>query len=334
MSTFKTLLTLISLCFLGNINEGWGIPTSQFSCKPEFLKLQHGDSLELNCGSHCDSYAWWKIPMDSRDDERVPIDFSQAILTKTAVEHDDGGQYICMCLPDTSSRECTYSVSVLPEVTFSANKAAIHFGDSLELRCLVEGAPVNFSAIHNIYGIKLSGQVKNTVNEYTTETHLSMQDVEEGDYVCSVETHYRGTLVDSVKKTLSVQLYNPPSIVYTTEFIMRNEKDFGTRGKLTCAVHMSPDTNSHVSWWANGTQLTSNAKYQMDSLSTDQEDIVKYTLTVNSLQQSDIGIYLCQLNSDYALEDSQSAWIQVDYSNGVSSEQRIKRNVLQMHGSM
>ena len=49
--------------------------------------------------------------MDSRDDERVPIDFSQAILTKTAVEHDDGGQYICMCLPDTSSRECTYSVS-------------------------------------------------------------------------------------------------------------------------------------------------------------------------------------------------------------------------------
>lgn len=110
---------------------------------------------------------------------------------------------------------------------------------------------------------------------------------------------------------------DPPSIVYTTEFIMRNEKDFGTRGKLTCAVHMSPDTNSHVSWWANGTQLTSNAKYQMDSLSTDQEDIVKYTLTVNSLQQSDIGIYLCQLNSDYALEDSQSAWIQVDYSNGM-----------------
>lgn len=70
------------------------------------------------------------------------------------------------------------------------------------------GRPVNFSAIHNIYGIKLSGQVKNTVNEYTTETHLSMQDVEEGDYVCSVETHYRGTLVDSVKKTLSVQLYS------------------------------------------------------------------------------------------------------------------------------
>ena len=115
----------------------------------------------------------------------------------------------------------------------------------------------------------------------------------------------------------SFQYTDPPSIVYTTEFIVHNEKDFGTAGQLTCAVQMSPDTGSHVSWWANGTQLMSNTKYQTDSLATDQEDIVKYTLTVNSLQQSDIGIYLCQLNSDFALEDSQSAWIQVDYSNGM-----------------
>ena len=90
---------------------GWCIPTSQFSCDPEFLRLQHRDSLELNCGSHCNSYAWWKISMASRDDERVPIDFSGAILTKTAVEYGDGGQYICKCLPDTSSRECSYTVS-------------------------------------------------------------------------------------------------------------------------------------------------------------------------------------------------------------------------------
>ena len=72
----------------------------------------------------------------------------------------------------------------------------------------MEGSPVNFSAIHNIYGIKISGQTQKRVDEYTTETYLSMQDVEEGDFVCSVETHYKGTLVDSVKKTVSVQLYS------------------------------------------------------------------------------------------------------------------------------
>ena len=92
-------------------------------------------------------------------------------------------------------------------MTFSANKPAIHFGDILELSCLVEGSPVNFSAIHNNYGVKVSGQIKKKVDDYTTKTYVSVGDVEEGDYVCSVETYYKGTIVDSVEKKISVQLY-------------------------------------------------------------------------------------------------------------------------------
>ena len=119
--------------------------------------------------------------------------------------------------------------------------------------------------------------------------------------------------------TVSSFLYtDPPSIVYTTEYIVRSEKDFGPPGQLTCMVHTSPDTDTHVSWWANGTQLRSHGKYQIESLPTDQEDIVRYTLTVNNLQQSDIGTYLCKLSSDFDLEETQSAWIQVDYRNGTT----------------
>ena len=97
----------VTICL--SLSLGWCIPASQLSCDSEFLRLQQGASLELHCGTHCDSYAWWRTPVDSRNKERTAIEFSGSILTKTAVEYGDGGQYMCKCLPDGA--ECTYTVS-------------------------------------------------------------------------------------------------------------------------------------------------------------------------------------------------------------------------------
>ena len=110
-------------------------------------------------------------------------------------------------------------------------------------------------------------------------------------------------------------LSGPPSILYTTEYIIHQASEFGQAGQLTCAVNTSPDTESHVTWWVNGEAIQDGAKYSR-SVSSSNEEVMLFHLHVADIQQSDIGSFLCQLSSDYSREDSQDAWIQVDYRKG------------------
>ena len=110
-------------------------------------------------------------------------------------------------------------------------------------------------------------------------------------------------------------LSGPPSILYTTEYVIHQASEFGQAGQLTCAVNTSPDTESHVTWRANGEAIQDGAKYSR-SVSSSSEEVMLFYLHVADIQQSDIGSFLCQLSSDYNREDSQEAWIRVDYRKG------------------
>lgn len=46
------------------------------------------------------------------------------------------------------------------------------------------------------------------------------------------------------------------------------------------------------------------------------DEVKVFRLHMDTVQQSDIGSYLCRLSSDYNVEESQEAWIKVDYRNG------------------
>ncbi len=63
-------------------------------------------------------------------------------------------------------------------------------------------------------------------------------------------------------------------------------------------------------------EITNNTKYSAIILPVEEEDIIRYQLTVSDLQETDIGSYLCRLSSTYGIEDMQEAWIQVDYRKG------------------
>ena len=108
---------------------------------------------------------------------------------------------------------------------------------------------------------------------------------------------------------------DPPSILYTTEYVVHRVSDFGSSGQLSCVVQTTPDTESQVTWWSNGEKLQEGDKYEM-SLSEVVEGVKSFKLHIKGLKQSDIGSYLCQLSSEYNREESQEAWIQVDYRNG------------------
>ncbi len=110
-----------------------------------------------------------------------------------------------------------------------------------------------------------------------------------------------------------------------TEYIIHDPSDYGKPGLLTCTVDTSPDIAIHVAWWAHGKKLENSEKYQMDFQKTNEEDVLEYRLKVSDVQHSDIGSYLCQLATDFAVEDSQAVWIQTDFRRGrVASSNTIR----------
>ena len=97
--------------------------------------------------------------------------------------------------------------AVLPEITFTASHTATHYGDVVILTCLMEGNPANFTTITNSYGILLQSQVKRKINSFRLETTAVVRDIEEEDYECQVELHYKGHPVAQKKQSLKIKLY-------------------------------------------------------------------------------------------------------------------------------
>ena len=112
----------------------------------------------------------------------------------------------------------------------------------------------------------------------------------------------------------------PPVIIYTTEFVVRGQSDFGKAGQLACVVQTSPDTGVTVAWWVNASRIDTerSLKYHTEVVAMNPEDVLQYKLMIENVQHSDIGSYLCQLSTAYRVEDSQEAWLQVDFRKGIS----------------
>ena len=107
----------------------------------------------------------------------------------------------------------------------------------------------------------------------------------------------------------------PPSIMYTTEYVLHEEGEFGSPGHLSCVVHTPLDSQSHVTWWAGGEELVEGEKYRMTSSEMSNE-VTVFRLEMDRVEHTDIGPYLCQLSSQYHIEETQDAWIKVDYRKG------------------
>lgn len=98
--------------------------------------------------------------------------------------------------------------AVLPEVTFTASHTATHYGSTVTLTCAMEGYPANTTIITNSFGIGVSTQFKKKINHYWMETTAMVQDIEEQEYVCLVETNYKGYSVAEKKQSLKINLYS------------------------------------------------------------------------------------------------------------------------------
>ncbi len=106
--------------------------------------------------------------------------------------------------------------------------------------------------------------------------------------------------------------------MYTTEYIIHDPSEYGKPGMLTCIVDgsASPEIAVQVTWWAQGRELENGNKYLMDFEPSEEKGVLVYRLTVNDIQHSDIGSYLCRLATEFSIEDSQHAWIKSDFRNG------------------
>ena len=86
-----------------------------------------------------------------------------------------------------------------------------------------------------------------------------------------------------------------------------------------CTVQTSPDASISVAWWVNGSKIETDraSKYHTEVVRLNADDVMQYRLIIDDLQHSDIGSYLCQLSTQYRVEDSQEAWLQVDFRKGL-----------------
>ena len=94
----------------------------QRHCTPsDIIKLTPGSSLNLECGSHCppsdgegknvdhaSSFSWRKH-LDTSGGVTQLADTPEPWLSIESVTHEDGGHYVCKCLPN--GPECMYNVS-------------------------------------------------------------------------------------------------------------------------------------------------------------------------------------------------------------------------------
>ena len=93
-------------------------------------------------------------------------------------------------------------------MTFTSSPSATHYGDIITLTCMVEGFPTNSSVMTNSHAVRLQNQFKKKISLFRMEAVAVVQDVEEEDYICSVEIHYKGYLVAEEKHSLKLKLYS------------------------------------------------------------------------------------------------------------------------------
>ena len=140
-SKFALILDTFSICFLPHLSTfisfshtGISVPMAQRHCTPtDIIKVAVGSPLYLECGSHCpapapqgnnavetateSNFSWRKL-LDIDDGGRgrgssgsvvkLP-DTVDPALSIESVTHEDGGHYVCKCLPN--GPECMYNVS-------------------------------------------------------------------------------------------------------------------------------------------------------------------------------------------------------------------------------
>ena len=136
-------------------------------------------------------------------------------------------------------------------------------------------------------------------------------------------------------KSLSLSLLfspAPPVIIYTTEFVIRSQSDFDRPGQLICTVQTSPDIGITVAWWVNGSKIDTehSTKYHTEVVPMTLDDVLQHKLVIEDVQHSDIDSYLCQLSTAYRVEDSQEAWLQVDFRKGKCQILRCLIDVLKV----
>lgn len=72
----------------------------------------------------------------------------------------------------------------------------------------MEGYPANTTVITNSFGIRVPTQFKKKINHYWMETIAVIQNIEEEEYACIVETNYKGYSVAEEKQSLKINLYS------------------------------------------------------------------------------------------------------------------------------
>ncbi|XP_034144969.1 Down syndrome cell adhesion molecule-like [Esox lucius] len=256
-----------------------------------------GEKVTLTCSVESDSdwerYQWYK---DNTVHQSILSQYSGTTLTIKSVKESDKGLYWCLGIsnsrPTSSSisNYVTLSVYALPKATLKFHPTSPFTGEKVTLTCSV-GSYRNWS--YKWYKDRSNNAVTQSDRHSITGDTLIISRVEESDqglYWCQGERTHRPTST-SISESVYMSVNALPKATLTVD---PNPVFTGEKVTLTCSVESDSDWARYV-WYKDNTFYPNRLSQYSGA-----------TLTINSVKESDRGLYWCQgrLNSRGTTSDT------------------------------
>ncbi|XP_049318752.1 hemicentin-1 isoform X2 [Astyanax mexicanus] len=258
-----------------------GKPTLRQGQNPAFSVIYPGEQVTLTCEVQEQSsdwkYHWYKIPDKSN---HLNSDTTKSSYTINSVQVSDGGTYVCRVIRgENFQHEVNHQLTVKsppqPNIIQTSGWDRVFPGEKVILKCEIPDKHMDWKYMWLLNNIPVVGS-GDTLNISSINHNYH------GNFTCQTELQNRPmTQVKSPSFTLTVYAGNPTLLLGKTPSY--NVFYTGEQVTLTCEVQeQSSDWKFY--WYKTSEKL--------NPLNSDSS---KSSYTINAVQVSDNGTYVCQV---------------------------------------
>uniref|UniRef100_A0A1X7V265 Uncharacterized protein n=1 Tax=Amphimedon queenslandica TaxID=400682 RepID=A0A1X7V265_AMPQE len=242
---------------------------------------------------------WFKnnemIPTDNINNINVSSSTFNSILTLTQVSPTDAGVYTCNASITGSDKELTDSKPLCLQVPFNQNTDSytdLLLGYNATMQC------VNLSSLNEITINWIDQDGAIVSNNNTLILPNVVPSLNNTDYTCTAEVDTNPVTCLPDNKTITIDIkgtyVNSVIITFQEQELFLIDSSVIIECTIILNTPVGPGITPNVTWYHDITNVT-----QYSSLTRNNNDIVFIsTLTIDSIQVSDAGVYQCSAGID------------------------------------
>ncbi|KAM8826627.1 B-cell receptor CD22-like [Synchiropus picturatus] len=265
-------------------------------------RVSAGKELRLTCVTEASpaaqSFSWFH-----GSSRHNPLSYYRHIdsgntTTIKNVQRSDEGCYVCSATnsigTDYSAPQC-FQVQFSPEVEITASATSIRRGQRMDLKCTVKRSNPEATSFQWKKG-------RQYVSLSQTYTVSSIQPEHAGFYTCTA----RNSIGAGTSEPLQIQVeYGPRNTRVQVPSGLNGRVSAGKELRLTCVTEAFPAAQS-FSWF--------HGSYNHIPLSYYQSKYQGRTMTIETVQRSDEGCYVCSATNSIGTDYSAPQCFQVQYA--------------------